>query len=299
MKRVIFVCGTARCGSTLVDLVLGNDPRGFALGEVASWYHPWRTHHFDIKCGCGVYPCPLWEEMRAVPEDRLYRTLFDTRDLDFISDSSKSLTWVIDQNRRLMRDAEVRPLNLFFYKDPVALYYSHWKRGDRDIDKIAGRYRYYEQALQAKIPFVAVNYDWFVSAPEAALEKLCAVVEVPYTEGKLRFWEKEHHHLFGSFGPRAQLAQHKAKEIYVEERAPEFVEREAELRDRMEADPRLPRILRALEARDLRRVDAHPRSIAPSRPLFYWRLKLQWRRRRHNPEPSLDREASLIREWRL
>jgi hypothetical protein len=59
MKKLINIYGTARSGSTMLDLILGNDPKGFSLGEVANWFYPWRTHHFDIKCGCGIYPCPV------------------------------------------------------------------------------------------------------------------------------------------------------------------------------------------------------------------------------------------------
>ena len=79
MGKVIFVNGTARCGSTMVDLIMGNDPGGFSLGEVCSWYRPTRTHHFDIKCGCGVYPCPMWQRLRETSERDLYDELLGQR----------------------------------------------------------------------------------------------------------------------------------------------------------------------------------------------------------------------------
>jgi hypothetical protein len=110
-KRLIYVCGATRCGTTMLDLILGHHPRGFSLGGVANWYHPWRTHHFDVKCSCGVYLCPLWEKFKNYPEEELPFQLLDQLKLDFLVDSSNSPPWVIGQNRRFRRRSEVRPVS--------------------------------------------------------------------------------------------------------------------------------------------------------------------------------------------
>ena len=300
-KTVLFVGGTARCGSTLFDLLLGHDPRGFSLGEVVSWYRPWRTHHFDIKCGCGVYPCPVWEVLAPTPENRLYDRIFETQDVDFIVDSSKSLTWIIDQNRRLSRRSDVRVLNLFLYKQPVSLYYSFFKRGQRDIRTVAGYYDYYASAMRARVPLVSLNYDEFIQDPPAALRRVCEWADLEYYEGKLKFWEGVHHHLWGSFGPRRQLHEAKAREIYVEPYSDEYQDLLPVVERQFEGNAKLRRTLQDLASKDL--LKAKPAPAVDRRGVrrlpFYYRIRWREIRRRFFPQHYLDKEASLIREWRV
>lgn len=298
-RRVIFVCGSARSGSTLVDLVLGNDPRGFSLGEVASWYRPTRTHHFDIKCGCGVYPCPVWEKLALVPEAHLYAELFRQVDVDFAVDSSKRLVWVIDQNRRLHHEPGIEVRNLFLYKDPIALAYSYWKRGEDVVSNVQRAFSYYDEALQARLPLVSLEYDALVADPAKVLPVLCDWLGIGYREDKMEFWRKTHHHLFGSFGPRRQLHEGGA-EIYVEEFAPEFEAVRAEIEARLKANATLMQILKRLKAADVLRTPppAVP-SVSIRRPRFYWEQRLRDWKSRHWPRHHVDKESSLIREWRV
>ena len=46
-KKIIFIGGTARSGSTLLDLIITNDPRAMSLGEINALFWPTRKHHFD------------------------------------------------------------------------------------------------------------------------------------------------------------------------------------------------------------------------------------------------------------
>lgn len=301
--RVIFVCGSARSGSTLVDLVLGNDPRGFSLGEIASWFRPTRTHHFDLKCGCGVYPCPVWEPLMKVREAEFYPALFAQLDVDFVVDSSKRLPWVIDQNLRLRRHEGFAVDNLFLYKRPIALAHSHFKRGEDPIANVKRAFTYYEQALAARLPMATLDYDALVRDPGAVLPQVCAWLGIAMDPTKMEFWRKTHHHVFGSFGPRAQLLGGAPRSIYVETFTPEFEAVRADLERRLAADPWLSRVMGALEERDVLRLAERgrerPDCASIRRPRFYWEQKLRDLRARCWPKHHLDREASMIREWRV
>jgi len=300
MGKVIFVNGTARCGSTMVDLIMGNDPGGFSLGEVCSWYRPTRTHHFDIKCGCGVYPCPMWQRLRETSERDLYDELLGQRDLDFVVDSSKRLTWVIDQNLRLHAQGRHEVYNLFLYKAPASLHYSRWKRGIRSLSGTAGAYQYYARAVAAGIPFVSVNYDWLVENMDEGLSAICRWVGIDFFSGKERFWEKTHHHLFGSFGPRRQLFA-KSPRIYRESFAEDYCAAVDDLQMQLERNERLQAVLRELAHRDIRnrRIEGFSRASTVRRPWFYYRQRAEEWKRRFFPEPYLDREASTIQEWSI
>jgi len=51
-------------------------------------------------------------------------------------------------------------------------------------------------------PWITIH--WWPSQPPT-LEKLCDTLNIPYFVNKERFWEKQHHHLFGSMGTRKQV----------------------------------------------------------------------------------------------
>jgi hypothetical protein len=50
-KALILVCGAARSGTTMLDLMLGNSPDVFSYGEIYALFRPFRTHHFFGSSG--------------------------------------------------------------------------------------------------------------------------------------------------------------------------------------------------------------------------------------------------------
>jgi len=204
MRKLINICGTARCGSTMMDLIVGNDLRGFSLGEVNAWFRPYRKHHFKIRCSCDGSKCP-WDNLKDLNEDLFFEKAFKILDVDFLVDSSKSIPWVVDNNINGKRKG-IKVYNILLYKDPVSLFYSFWKR-DVSIKRARENVfkKYYRRFFQANLPFISVNYNKFVADPQTALKKLCSLIDIPYFEGKEKFWEKEQHQVFGSMGTRKQV----------------------------------------------------------------------------------------------
>jgi hypothetical protein len=68
MRKLINICGTSYSGSTMLDLIIGNDDKGFSLGEIYAWFRPYRTHHLNIKCSCDGIDCP-WDKLKYIKED--------------------------------------------------------------------------------------------------------------------------------------------------------------------------------------------------------------------------------------
>lgn len=204
MKKLINICGTARCGSTMVDLILGNDPRGFSLGEIYAWFRPYRTHHFSLKCSCDGSNCP-WYKLKDLNEKEFHAKAFDILNVDFLVDSSKNLAWVIDNNIWAYRNG-IQIYNVLLFKEPISLFYSFWKRGF-SINKVRNKIyiKYYKRFFDSGLPFIALNYNKFVSAPSEQLKKICESIDIPYFVGKENFWEKIHHQAFGSMGTRKQV----------------------------------------------------------------------------------------------
>ncbi len=203
-KKLINICGTARSGSTMLDLIIGNDQKAFSLGEVNAFFRPYRTHHFNPVCSCAKDYCP-WPKLRSLKEMDFHKKCFEILNVDVLVDSSKTLPWVIDSNIWAKRGG-YSVYNVLIYKEPISLCYSFWKRG-LSIDKaINNEFKtYYKRFFETNIDFVSLNYNKFSLNPTETTLKICSLLNIPYFEGKERFWEKEHHHIFGSFGIRKQV----------------------------------------------------------------------------------------------
>ncbi|HDH57681.1 MAG TPA: hypothetical protein ENF16_03625, partial [Bacteroidetes bacterium] len=195
MKKVIFIGGTSFSGSTFLDMILANDPRGFSCGEVRALFHPWRPHHFNPECGCGDENCEVWRQVLQNGEKNLYETIFSLFDVDFILDSSKDLFWIKKQMRYLgKQNVEVK--NVLIWKTPLELAYSFKKRG-RLKEWKKSWINYHRAYLTLIGPHLAVKYS-DLTKDEKALIKICEYLEIPYFAEKIHYWEKTHHTLFGN-----------------------------------------------------------------------------------------------------
>lgn len=220
MYTLVNICGAGRSGTTMLDLMLGNAQDAFSCGEVYAWFRPWRTSHLKISCSCNKLPCPIWNKIKYYPESKFHQKLFEQLNVNFVIDSSKDISWIIDNNNWAFKN-NIRVVNLLIWKHPVHLSFSHWKRGRR----LWGWYKpfisYYHKFFQAKIPFYSVYYNELASEPDSKLKDICEKLSIEYFEGKERFWEKQHHHLYGSLGIRKQLADTYRAEIKPVENLPE------------------------------------------------------------------------------
>ena len=88
---VVNVCGTGRCGTTMLDLMLGNSERAFSCGEASGVFRPRKPHHQHLQCSCGEDPCPIWERMKAQPEHRFHRAVVDTLGVERVRRGDRSL----------------------------------------------------------------------------------------------------------------------------------------------------------------------------------------------------------------
>lgn len=62
MTKLVYVAGYGRSGSTLLDLILGNQPDALSLGELTYLFHA-LSGQYDIECSCKrkFEDCPFWK----------------------------------------------------------------------------------------------------------------------------------------------------------------------------------------------------------------------------------------------
>jgi hypothetical protein len=203
MKQVIFVGGTPYSGSTFLHMILANDPKGFACGEVHSLFYPSRSRHLNPVCGCGDGDCDFWYQVREHGVDNLYESIFDLfPEVEFIVDSSKNLFWMRSQTERL-RKKGIQARSLLIWKTPLEFAFSCKRRGRlKDWDSVWLNYHRLFFSLIGE--WRAVQYRP-VTSNTSVLEQVCQYVEIPYFPEKDRFWDKPQHVLFGSHSARLHL----------------------------------------------------------------------------------------------
>jgi hypothetical protein len=152
----------------------------------------------------------VWEKLKNSTADRFHATVIRKMGVKFVVDSSKDLCWALDANR-WAASSHMKVFNIVIWKHPESLAYSHWKRGHIVTSWRSAFLKYHRRLFQLELPLIAVNYEDLVNTPSRTLSQICEMVGMPYFEGKERFWEGQHHYLFGSGGIRRQVESGSSK----------------------------------------------------------------------------------------
>ncbi len=241
MKKLIFIGGTDRSGSTMFDTMVGNGSNCFSCGEIYALYIPYMTHHLDPDCICGDKDCAALNKLKTYDRFNCYNRIFDDFDVDVVVDSSKNIPWLIDAYRNVNTD-HVTISNLLLYKKPIDYAYSMWKR-----DKLKGWKNYYKKYhrlyLDSFTNIISVEYTALIKSPAAIMEKLCGLIDIEYFGGKENFWNNPTHHLFGSESITHIMKDYKHREVKASFRShkykPEFESVREEINREIIADEEL------------------------------------------------------------
>lgn len=158
-SKVLFILGTTRCGSTILENVLASVPGFVAAGEI---HMLWRGIGRRFRCGCGeeIGSCPFWSEVLdrvQSPDDpdRVYRwQLSDVRimhtprllridswpetgrpELDRYADLLRRLYPEVGRDARVIVDSSKSPAAAAVLRglDEVDLYVVHLVRDPRGV----------------------------------------------------------------------------------------------------------------------------------------------------------------------
>lgn len=65
LPRILYIAGYSRCGSTLLDIVLGSSCRTAAVGEISFIGADWSDGRLRCSCGEPYRSCPVWHDLFA------------------------------------------------------------------------------------------------------------------------------------------------------------------------------------------------------------------------------------------
>jgi hypothetical protein len=209
-RLVIYVCGVAHSGSTLVGCVLGANALGpyvyFHVGECHAFFD--RTHrNFGTPRAASrrrIYHVGgnFWERVDpAVGPEGAYAEIFEKSGAEVLIDSSKQLDWGAVQ-ADVCRRLGFEFVAIVTMRSFVHLVHSAMKRGaskESAIDALRYYIRLTEFLRQARPrKVVGVDTQIFCTSPAKYLMRLCRIVEIPFFEGKELYWIYPHMHLYGS-----------------------------------------------------------------------------------------------------
>ncbi|SER78589.1 hypothetical protein SAMN05421690_10771 [Nitrosomonas sp. Nm51] len=289
MPKLIKVCGASRSGTTMLDLMLGNSTDVFSCGEVVAWFRPWRHHHFKLECQCGQSPCSVWKQIAYVQANDFHENVFSKLNVNFVVDSSKDLCWVLD-SQEWATSKGIDTYNILIWKNPVNLAYSHWKRG-KGLDHWQQEFiSYHDRFFKSNLPFRAVNYNELVEDSQKMLSVICNCLEMPYFEGKERFWENQHcHYLFGSGVTAKQVSEKSSKIWHKDNFPPEFKKHIHALEKEVGQNARIQQILSVLKKNNIKYnldYSEQDKKFTPQKPypLWYYGKKTKQMFKRYFPE---------------
>lgn len=194
MKKVIFVGGTSFSGSTLLDMILSNDPKGISLGEIHALAFPYRKHHIEERLL--AMKDMRWNFILNHSIKDFYLNIFRMfPEYDLFIDSSKNPLW-IKKNYEILSKRGIAVSNILIYKKPVEIAQSFIKR-DRGKEWERSYVNYHKLYGSLIKNFKVVAYNDLVVADET-LNRICEELNISYFKNKKDFWNKPQFTFFGN-----------------------------------------------------------------------------------------------------
>lgn len=201
IKQVIFIAGTAYSGSSMLDMMIGNNEASFSAGEVQYIFNPMKPYHINPPCGCGDPKCRIWTELRNNGSRHLYKNIFKKfQYINTIVDSSKDPFWINKQQKYLYEDG-ISSKILLIWKSPKEFALSRKKRKQLK-GWMHAWIHYHRLFLSIHKRWWSVAYRDLAKNPSYKLQQICKSFFILYNINMEDYWTKNHHMLFGNISAK-------------------------------------------------------------------------------------------------
>ena len=229
---VVFVVGSGKCGSTLLDLLLDGHLQMFGVGEM-------ERAREDSICTCGkrakecqmwAHAFPDWSKRREVWRSKLsflrdrgpflststmqpiderafvaeevaaYRAVLAASGKHIIVDSSAQS----DRVDLLMRSSKIAPLFIFLVRDGRGVTWSYIRKYKKVFPffffwaSMNLKNEWLLKRARRYGPVLFMRYEALVREPARELARVCQMLTIPYEPQMLTLRENEHHQVEGN-----------------------------------------------------------------------------------------------------
>lgn len=251
-KKVVFLLGIGRSGSTMLDLMLGSHSQGFSLGEIS------KIPEILAKEGTPAAFCPdttFWQDRFSVEtaqrlaaglsnhrlhkyiplklerwvreligkDDilRPYSLLFEKIQKPLLIDSSKYPYWVASKlNTAEFRRGPLQAYVLHVVRDGRAVLNSYLRAFPHlSVDYLSQRWlQNLDESMHIYDNFpdqrkMRVRYENLATDPEGTMRSVCQWLGIPFEPSMLEYWKHEHHHVVGSRSARAMMNRYRNQPV--------------------------------------------------------------------------------------
>ncbi|MGY6529452.1 MAG: sulfotransferase [Cyanobacterium sp.] len=246
-KKVVFILGIGRSGSTMLDLILGSNENAFSLGEISKlpqmlakgntqiasctestfWQDNFSKKELEqLALGMSGHRLKPYFPLKAerfVRElfgiDQIfnnYSLLFEKIKKDVLIDSSKYVSWINNQlSSKEFKTNKIQPILIYLVRDGRAVVNSYLRAYPNNT--IENRSKIWLKQSQTNIDFYQsfkgtkklIRYEELASNPQQCISNVCSLLGLAYSDEMLQFFKHEHHHIAGSRGTNAQIVKYR------------------------------------------------------------------------------------------
>lgn len=251
-KKVVFIMGIGRSGSTLIDLMIGSHPDAFSLGEISKlpefvkkgkrkfcvredstfWQDNFtEAELIDLAAGLSNHrlnkyiPLKIERFAREIfRQDNIfnsYTTLFAKTQKDILVDSSKYIFWIANKLKaREFRSGLIEAYLIHMIRDGRAVANSYL-RAFPQLTITEFSQRWVRQIQEQKSFYdrfptekkMVVRYEELATNPQAVLERVCQLLAIEFTPEMIEYWRHDHHHIVGSRGTNALILKYRGQQL--------------------------------------------------------------------------------------
>ncbi len=186
MSQVVYIMGSTRTGSTMLDLMLGSHPECFSMGELCLLQ--------KRECGYCGKSCRHWKEYRTkLVKPNYYTTAFTVFKKPVLIDSSKKWRWYKERKKE---DVDIKIIHLI--RNGLDRLKTKKKlEGKIDPKTVMAWVNTHSKCeeIRRKNGGILVKYE---DLNKGALEQVCEYLGIRYDFRMKEFWKHEHHGLLGS-----------------------------------------------------------------------------------------------------
>ncbi|NES76455.1 MULTISPECIES: sulfotransferase [unclassified Okeania] len=237
-KKVLFILGTAYCGSTLLSLILDSHPQCFTVGELSNlpdfnkkgklddfWSHQFsekELHNLSLGLSNArispAIPLKVEKFFREIVNDHIFRPysiIASKTPADIIVDSTKTIYWISSMLRlkELKKEFDIYLLHLV--RDGRAVLNSYLKkRRNMTVKEIS--YLWLERVTNNEVFFdnfyknkILVRYEMLVTQLPATVQQVCDFLGIEFRPEMLDYWKYEHNIISGNTGTRTSMNKYK------------------------------------------------------------------------------------------
>jgi hypothetical protein len=242
-KKILFILGTAHCGSTLLSLILDSSEQCFTVGELSNLptiyqkkqsstqnHDFWHSQFSEIEKNklilglsnariSPMIPLKLEKLIREMFNDDIFRPysiIQSKTSAEIIVDSTKTIYWISNmlQLKELKQEYDLYLLHLV--RDGRAVLNSYLRKRKRmTVEQFSNlwlqRVRNNEQFFQDfhRGKKIQLAYEELATNPDDTMQKVCEFLGVKFVPDMIDYWKYEHYILSGNQGTKSLVETYK------------------------------------------------------------------------------------------